>query len=746
MESSRTGETGETFAFNSEGLMISDSRFNKQLRKMGLLAENDNAILNVQLRDPGAKRSGDLSPPSDDNRPLTQVAASALRGESGFNVDGFNDYRGVPVIGAWTWLKDYGVGLVTKVDRREAFASLYIIKQLFLKLLGFLSLVMIVAVSLQNRHARTRKSLTISEERNRSVVSSAMDGIITIQPDGIIESFNPAAERIFGYFEADVIGRNVSMLMPEPYRGDHNGYLERYLRTGESRVLGSPRETVGMRIDGRIFPIELSASEMKLSDRRMFIGIVRDLTERKKAERTLRKKTVGVELLQGVAVAANEANTVEEAFQSSLDHVCRIIGWPVGHVYLLNHSKIIKLKSRFISEINRDLLVPTSLWHLGDLEKYKAFKVVTEDTPFTMGAGLPGRVWASGLPDWIVDVTRDSNFQRAFGREDLGVRAGFAFPVLMGKTTVAVLEFFFTEVVERDDDLLEVMVHMGAQLGRVIERKQAINDLEHYAEDLKRVNEELRDFTFIASHDLQEPLRKIVTFGDRLVGTNLKNLNEQGQLYLERMQKAAQYALGFIYDLLAYSKVTSEAESPKPLYLEKIVAEIIAEAQEEIERTGARIEVKSLPVIDATELQIRHLFQNLISNALKYRKKEVTPVITIDSRKIDFTRASLETSDLLAQMQIDSIALKANNGLPKASAMKFWQISVEDNGIGFDEKYAHRIFKPFKRLHSREQFPGSGMGLAICQKIVSRLGGGITARGIPDVGAKFLVYLPEKST
>jgi PAS domain S-box-containing protein len=184
------------------------------------------------------------------------------------------------------------------------------------------------------------------------------------------------------------------------------------------------------------------------------------LSEHQHTAEALRQQSTFVHLLQKVAVAANEASTVEDAMQTCLDQVCAHTGWPVGHVYVATGDAA-------------GTLIPTTIWSLKDVERFGTFRQVTERTRLTAGIGLPGRVLASGKPAWIIDVTKDVNFPRSNLAKDIGVRAGFGFPVLVGKEVVAVLEFFCPEAPEPDEALLDVMVHIGTQLGRVVERARA---------------------------------------------------------------------------------------------------------------------------------------------------------------------------------------------------------------------------------------------------------------------------------
>ena len=194
-----------------------------------------------------------------------------------------------------------------------------------------------------------------------------------------------------------------------------------------------------------------------------------EIEARERATTELRDKNRHLQILQTVAAAANEAASTEEAFSIILEDICAHTGWPVGHVYLCRHD-------------NPNLLEATRLWYLRHPQQFNNFKTVTEKTDFEVGVGLPGRVLATGKPAWIIDVTKDANFPRATLANDIGVKAGFAFPVLVGAEVVAVLEFFSIEAVQPNEPLLEIMTNVGTQLGRVIERRRSEEDLRELAE------------------------------------------------------------------------------------------------------------------------------------------------------------------------------------------------------------------------------------------------------------------------
>jgi PAS domain S-box-containing protein len=235
-------------------------------------------------------------------------------------------------------------------------------------------------------------------------------------------------------------------------------------------------------------------------------------------------------------------------------------------------------------------------------------------------------------------------------------------------------------------------------------------------EELERSNRELQDFAAIASHDLQEPLRKIQAFGDRLADRASGSLDEEAKDSLRRMTNAAGRMQSLINDLLEYSQVTIRPEPPRPVDLAVVVSEVLSDLDERLRISNGTVHVGPLPTILASPLQMRQLFQNLIANALKFHGDGVAPVVHIE--------ASPRGADRRRQR------------------VPVWEIRVRDNGIGFETKHVERIFAPFQRLHGREAYEGTGMGLAICRRIVALLGGTLTATSIPGEGATFLITLP----
>lgn len=259
----------------------------------------------------------------------------------------------------------------------------------------------------------------------------------------------------------------------------------------------------------------------------------------------------------------------------------------------------------------------------------------------------------------------------------------------------------------------------------VLEKEKFQKILENKVRELDRSNKELEEFAYIASHDLQEPLRKITSFSERLKEKLPSNLEPDVQLYLNRMLAATDNMRTLIDNLLEFSRTSRISEPFVKTDLNNIISEVKADLELKIEETSTNISSEILPVIDAIPMQMRQLFTNLFTNAIKFKGDQATP-------KIDIKCAELNEEE------------KENNHL--RHNIKYYKIVVKDHGIGFDQEFAMKIFQIFQRLHGKAEYPGSGIGLAICKKIVENHAGRIFAESEPGKGAEFITILPESQS
>ncbi len=284
-----------------------------------------------------------------------------------------------------------------------------------------------------------------------------------------------------------------------------------------------------------------------------------------------------------------------------------------------------------------------------------------------------------------------------------GIKSCYSAPILGSDDSVlGTFALTSTKTKPPTDIELEIIQSSAHIACLAIERKRYEENLQIYAK-------ELEDFSSMASHDLQEPLRKIVVFGD-LLQSRIADSDEQSRNYLERMQNAALRMRSLIDDLLQYTKIESKESSYEVIDLRKVVDKVLDDLETRIKENNGVINLKSLPVIEVDPTQMHQLFLNLIGNALKFHRKGIPPVINLDT------------------------VCKGDGRC---------MIMVEDNGIGIEEEHIDKIFKPFERLHGRTTYEGTGIGLTICKKIVSRHGGEILIKRQPE-GVTFQVILPEK--
>jgi PAS domain S-box-containing protein len=509
----------------------------------------------------------------------------------------------------------------------------------------------------------SQAALAESEERYRTITETASDAIITIDEASRILFVNRAAEKIFGHPAGELAGRPLTLLMPDYLRHAHEAGLRRYVETGRRHINWEGIEVPGLHRDGREVPLEVSFGEFVKDGRHYFTGVVRDISERKQAEEVLRESEAR---LRAMADAIPQLAWMAE---------------PDGHIFWYNRrwydftgTTPEQMEGWGWQTVHDPAILPRVL------AGWKASIATGE--PFEMEFPLRG---ADGVFRWF--LTRVEPLRDAAGR---------------------VVRWFGTNT--DIDELRRAREELSATRDelelRVAERTR---ELAAANAELERSNRELQDFAYVASHDLQEPLRKIQAFSDLLVSQYGAGLGEEGRDFLARMQKASRRMHVLINDLLAFSRVTTKAQPFVPVDLSEVAREVLEDLEARVRQSGGRVEVGELPTVEADPLQMRQLLQNLIGNALKFHRAGEPPAVEVRG----------ETSD--------------NNHC---------RLTVADNGIGFDEKYLDRIFTPFQRLHGRGEYEGTGMGLAVCRKIVERHGGTITARSAPGAGTTFIVELP----
>ena len=256
----------------------------------------------------------------------------------------------------------------------------------------------------------------------------------------------------------------------------------------------------------------------------------------------------------------------------------------------------------------------------------------------------------------------------------------------------------------------------------ITNKRRIENDLKTKVDALYHSNKDLEEFAYVASHDMQEPLRKITTFSDRLSEKYKSVLEGDGAMYLSRIIASAENMRRLINDLLEFSRISKSVQPHEKVNLDFILRQVRTDLELIVEETGTVINAPRLPFVDGVPSQMKQLLTNIISNAIKFRKPGVVPVIDIHIGKPE--------EEELVRLQLDT-------------RIRYCKLEIADNGIGFDKEYANRIFQVFQRLHGKSEYPGSGIGLAICKKIMDNHFGAIYADSTAGEGAKFIIVIPE---
>jgi PAS domain S-box-containing protein len=528
--------------------------------------------------------------------------------------------------------------------------------------------------------SRTLEDLKKSEERYHRMVAEVQDyAIILLSKEGIIENWNAGAEQIKGYKEQEVVGQHFRLFYPPE---DQLARLPETLIAQAAEHGKTNNEGWRVRKDGSRFWGSISISALHGNDGNIvgFSKVTRDLTERRNQELAIRKINEDLEhnnklLRQSEERYHRMVSEVEDYVIILLDPEGYIQNWNKGAQKIKRYSAdeiIGKHFSIFYSDQDRKNGIPDRLLKAAAKNGkaiHEGWRLRKDGSTFWGGAVMTALHNDEGDLIGFTKVTRD-----------------------------------LTEKRKAEEKILNASLK-----------------LEQKNKELQRINEELSSFAYISSHDLQEPLRKIQTFCDRIIETEYQNLSEKGKDYFQRMQAGASRMQKLIRDILAYSRTTTADKKLELTDLNDVLAQSKVELEVLIMEKKAAIESERLPTLKVIPFQVQQLFNNLLNNALKFSKKDVVPHIVIRSEMVDGDR------------------------LPDSNPLGFktyCHISVSDNGIGFEADYERKIFEVFQRLHGRTEYGGTGIGLAICKKIVENHNGFINAEGIPNQGATFHVYLP----
>jgi PAS domain S-box-containing protein len=691
-------------------------------------------------------------------------------------------YAGVPLITH----DNFALGTLCAIDTQTHNLTDTQIRQL-----EALSRLVVNQLELRLNRSSTESQLDEVLSLKQTILDNANFAIIATNLNGTIQSFNIAAERMLGYAASEIVGNTTPAIFHELHEiASQSQYLSQELNTDipvgfevftAKAKLGQvyEREWTYIRKDGSKFPVMLTITAIRTESGEItgYMGIAKDITTEKQAEKQVKDITSALDQTAIVAIT-----DIQGTITFVNDKFCEISQYRREELIGQNHRLInsgYHPRSFFVEMWKT--IASGQTWRDEIKNRAKDGSIYWVDTtivPFLNEDGKPYQYLAirkditarkatdielqklsliASKTDNVAIVTNaqgeiewvNDSFHKLTGytlAEVIGKKPG---DILQGAKTsqeavnsirqaLAKHEPFSGEILnyskdgraywlslninpvfDDDGNLLQfIAIESEITTRKEIEiklRKEvegAMKKLNVMNERLEVSNRELLDFAYVSSHDLQEPLRKIQAFGDRLKTTCQDSLNEKGLDYLERMLNAASRAQILINDLLEFSRVTTKAQPFQPIKLSEVLEGVLSDLEVRIEKSGVILEVDPLPIVEADALQMRQILQNLIGNALKFIREGVTPVVQVRSR------------------------------VYMENEQEWCEIRVIDNGIGFEQQYAERIFQIFQRLHGRKTFEGTGIGLAICRKIAERHNGTLIAQGELNQGATFIFTLP----
>lgn len=628
-------------------------------------------------------------------------------------------------------LRNPGVAIAGQIRVQHADGSWRWIERVVTNLLDEPSVEAIVVNSRDVTERRLAEdALRESENRFRMVVETAPGGIVAVDRTGAIVLINERIVTLFGYSREELIGAPVDILLPERFRGGHVAHREAYFANPIARPMGMGRDLAARRKDGTEFPVEIGLNYTIIDQGLLSLAFITDISQRKAAEAALTQALANEKAARAEAEAANErmAFLLEASFvlADSSEYVTRLQDLArLAVPYIADWCAVDLLAEdgalQRLAVVHTD---PAKVQWAFDLQRrYPANPNSPRGVYQVLRTGQPDIYF--DIPDSLLESAAQNDEQRLIIRQ-LGMKSVMVIPLLARERTLGALTLVMAESDRRYTlNDLELATDLARRAGMLIENarlyhetKQLNLELEarvvERTTQLETANKELEAFTYSVSHDLRSPLRAIDGFSRMLLRDYAAQLPTEGQRRLQVVRDNAKRMGQLIDDLLAFSRLSRQPLQKRRVAPADLVYQVFRELSSERENRRVEIQIDDLPLCEADPTLLKQVFVNLLSNALKYtRLREI------------------------AQIEIGYIPLEADKNVA---------YFVKDNGVGFDMRYADKLFGVFQRLHRAEEFDGTGVGLAIVQRVILRHGGRVWAEAQVDQGATFYFTLEGETS
>lgn len=786
----RIGKTGEAYLFDREGVMLSPSRFGDELIKAGLVDEGESGALKLRI----VQNSADASERSPQAK-LTQMAASATRGLRDSNVEGYPGYRGIPVVGVWTWNDHLGAGLAFEQDRDEAYEVFHLIRSLVITA-GVISALLVVWLA--SSFIEGRRKLRETKTRLTALVEGAVDSIIVIDEDGIIESANPAVEKMFGYPAQALIGRNVKQLMPMPYHQAHDGYLSRYQQTHEAKIIGVGREVEACRADGSTFPIDLAVSELRLDSGVRFAGVIRDISLRKEAEQAIEdERRFSEAVLNSLAacIAVLDASGCIIFVNDAWRAFGQENGMPPDTVWAnQNYQRVVDAAAAKGDPIAAEIAAKLASMLRGELQEFSIeypchaptrqqwfqlrisrFELQSRPMIVTSHTDITGRYVAENRLRWKKEAIEETNKILTLTQTALDHASIGEFWVRISDAKIMRVNDWVCNFLGYSRDELTSMTVFDLVDGYEFESFQA------HAQQIQEQGWDRFDSTNRTKDGRVIPVEVSVMYRqagpggeDMLIAfafdISFRKRAEEAQRVAKEGAEAANRAKSVFLATMSH-----EIRTP----LNGVVGTIdllgkgaLNESQRDLVRTAKDSSLALLSIIDdildfskieagrmdleRVPLSLEKLLESVAETLQPLAtKRHIDLLIYADPALPEVFGDPTRLRQILLNLAGNAIKFSGNQGertglveicaelADRSVSQASIRLSVRDNGIGMTESVAACLFQPFAQAESSttRRFGGTGLGLVISRRLAEMMGGTVEVESAPGEGALFSVLV-----